>query len=291
MEGEQATTRHRLATFDFQGFFLDGVEGSRLPPRHAFTVQVDGTTYPLLMIGVVGNVGVFEVTAPDGIVPPNSVCQAIADRIAGDYQDHLIIFVDPARTRSYWLARIGQERTPAGLIFVRGQSTRRLHQRLDELFSGTIQRREGVRQEDDGIEEQTSQAAPVSADTPLVAHGPLQEDAPQEVELPPEIVPSLAPDRDGGRWTTPLQEGLFDSGIAQAALPLGNAPADDSSYEEERQHQDVETGTPMRSRTVPSPDTVSTARRTHSLPDTRSRTPGTLWGVLRRLGHMLKGRR
>lgn len=66
---------------------------------------------------------VLEVTSPDGTIPDAKTRAALHKRVAEQYLENLLIFVDAARTQSlwYWVKRDGAKAFPRDHLFIRGQ--------------------------------------------------------------------------------------------------------------------------------------------------------------------------
>ena len=136
MTNSTAGLRSSLQAFDFTRLFVEGL-GWNYYQTSPLTVDVDGVDYTLRPVAEKANFAVFECSpGPDGVIPEYPVRRKIEAQVAKRAFEHLIIFVDSARTRQVWQwVKREPGRPPAcrEQDFYEGQSGQPLLQRLREV--------------------------------------------------------------------------------------------------------------------------------------------------------------
>ena len=129
--------RPRLQAFDFPGLFVEGLGWNHyraeLPP-----LPVDGHEYALRPVAEKADFVVCECgPGPDGAIPAYPVRRKIESAAVKSHYEHLIIFVDAARTQQVWQwVRREAGKPPACREhrFNTGQTGQPLLQRLDSFL-------------------------------------------------------------------------------------------------------------------------------------------------------------
>ena len=136
MTNSTAGLRPYLQAFDFTRLFVEGL-GWNYYQTSPLTVEVDGVDCTLRPVAEKANFAVFECSpGPDGVIPEYPVRRKIEAQVAKRAFEHLIIFVDSARTRQVWQwVKREPGRPPAcrEQDFYEGQSGQPLLQRLREV--------------------------------------------------------------------------------------------------------------------------------------------------------------
>ena len=126
--------RPHLQAFDFSTLFVEGL-GWNHYQAEPVSVRVDGRDYTLKPVAEKAGFAVFEgATDQDGAVPPYPVRRKIESQVAKRAFEHLIIFVDAARTQQVWQWVKREAGKPAACRehhFRTGQTGQPLLQRLD----------------------------------------------------------------------------------------------------------------------------------------------------------------
>jgi hypothetical protein len=92
--------RRYLQQFDFRPLFIEELGWDNY--RANLTIAVDGASYPLQAVAEKRGLVVF-VHWSDGDIPPTNVRNQIERQVAQSHREHILIFVDGARTRQSWL--------------------------------------------------------------------------------------------------------------------------------------------------------------------------------------------
>ncbi len=126
-------TRQYLEAFDFKRLFAEELGWSRHNGRPT-TVEADGTGYRLTPVAELGGMAVYtcEAQTADG-VPPVSLRKKIDKQVSKLAYEHIIIFVDHARTQATWLwvKRVpGETARPREHTYHKGQPGDSLLQKL-----------------------------------------------------------------------------------------------------------------------------------------------------------------
>ncbi|EYB66520.1 hypothetical protein DEIPH_ctg103orf0049 [Deinococcus phoenicis] len=98
------TLRGHLRSFEFAEV-MNLLGWNRPRGGMSSTVQVGGQSYPLRRIAELGGVAVLEAvtTDPDDVLPDHAARLAVSNALAVTQREHLLIFVNRARTQSQWL--------------------------------------------------------------------------------------------------------------------------------------------------------------------------------------------
>ena len=93
--------RHYLKEFQFQKLFIEEMGWDR--HNATLPVEIDGQSFTLKALVKKRGVLILECPpVPDGSIPERSIRQKIEKKIAKATYEHLIIFVDDAKTRQVW---------------------------------------------------------------------------------------------------------------------------------------------------------------------------------------------
>ena len=126
--------RPHLQAFDFPLLFVEGLGWDHYQAE-PLALPVDGHEYPLKPVAEKADFAVFECgPGPDGVIPEYPVRRKIETQVAKRAFEHLIIFVDAARTQQVWQWVKRQAGKPAACRehqFHTGQTGQPLLQRLD----------------------------------------------------------------------------------------------------------------------------------------------------------------
>ena len=126
--------RPHLQAFDFLSLFVEGLGWDHFQAE-PLAMPVDGHEYALKPVAEKADFAVFECgPGPDGVIPEYPVRRKIETQVAKRAFEHLIIFVDAARTQQVWQWVKRQTGKPAACRehqFHTGQTGQPLLQRLD----------------------------------------------------------------------------------------------------------------------------------------------------------------
>ena len=126
--------RPHLQAFDFRNLFAEGLGWDHFQGE-LLVLPVDGHEYALKPIAEKAQFAVFECApGPDGAIPEYPVRRKIETQVTKRAFEHLIIFVDAARTQQVWQWVKRQAGKPAVCRehqFHTGQTGQPLLQRLD----------------------------------------------------------------------------------------------------------------------------------------------------------------
>lgn len=124
--------RELLQQFDFRRLFAEELSWAVPAPR-AMQLEVDNRTYTATPIAEQGGMMVFEVSdAKYGLIPDRGTQLKATRRIAQTYAEHILIFINAARTSSLWLwvKRENGQYHPRDHRYSRSQSGDSLLQKL-----------------------------------------------------------------------------------------------------------------------------------------------------------------
>ncbi len=126
--------RPHLQAFDFPRLFVEGLGWDHYPAE-LLALPVDGHEYALKPVAEKAGFAVYECSpGPDGVIPGYPVRRRIETQVAKRAFEHLIIFVDAARTEQVWQWVKRQAGKPPACRehqFHTGQTGQPLLQRLD----------------------------------------------------------------------------------------------------------------------------------------------------------------
>ena len=126
--------RPHLQAFDFTRLFVEGL-GWDYYQAEPLALPVDGHEYALKPVAEKADFAVFECgPGPDGVIPEYPVRRKIETQVAKRAFEHLIIFVDAARTQQVWQwvkRQAGKSAACREHQFHAGQTGQPLLQRLD----------------------------------------------------------------------------------------------------------------------------------------------------------------
>ena len=126
--------RPHLQVFDFPRLFVEGLGWDHYQAE-PLALPIDGHEYALKPVAEKADFAVFECgPGPDGVIPEYPVRRKIETQVAKWAFEHLIIFVDAARTQQVWQWVKRQAGKPAACRehqFRTGQTGQPLLQRLD----------------------------------------------------------------------------------------------------------------------------------------------------------------
>ncbi|MBN8460381.1 MAG: ATP-binding protein [Verrucomicrobia bacterium] len=119
------SARQHLQAFRFADLFVEDLGWNHPERAKPLVFEQDGTPYQAREISQLSGFRVLEVTAttPDGPFPDAKTQQALWKKISPLAVENLLIFVDPARTRSAWLwmKRDGKKTHPRRHHYLKGQ--------------------------------------------------------------------------------------------------------------------------------------------------------------------------
>jgi len=95
-------TRKALQSFDFKKLFVEELGWSNPLSSKDINETIKDVAYVRKPIAELSGAVVFEITTPSGEVPDPKQRQAIAKEIQKQHFEHVLIFVDKARTQSIW---------------------------------------------------------------------------------------------------------------------------------------------------------------------------------------------
>ena len=129
--------RPYLQAFDFQRLFVEGLGWDHFQVE-PLVLPADGHDYTLRPVAEKAQFAVFECAAgPDGAIPGYPVRRKIETQVTKRAFEHLIIFVNAARTQQVWQWVKRQAGKPAACRehhFHTGQTGQPLLQRLDDFI-------------------------------------------------------------------------------------------------------------------------------------------------------------
>ena len=116
-------TRGFLEAFEFRKLFVEELGWSPPPSSQEVESKSDELTFKQRHVAQLGGVAVIEIAIPDGAIPDAKTRLGITKVIAQLHYEHLLIFVDSARTKSlwYWVKREGGKTYPRDHLYVKGQ--------------------------------------------------------------------------------------------------------------------------------------------------------------------------
>jgi hypothetical protein len=115
--------RECLAEFQFQRLFIEALGWSRPASRQPAPLTVQGVTFTLRHVAQLAGVVVLEASADGGRIPDAKLRAAVHKEVTKQFHEHLLIFVDEARSQSlwYWVKRQDGKDHPRDHLFVKGQ--------------------------------------------------------------------------------------------------------------------------------------------------------------------------
>ena len=133
MAADIQTLRPYLHDFDLTGLMVEGL-GWNHHQGTPITVIADDESYNLRTVAEKANFAAYRCSPkPDGNIPPQSARRQIENQVSKTNYEHLIIFVDAAKTRQVWQwVKRESSRPPAvrELRYDKGQTGTALLQRL-----------------------------------------------------------------------------------------------------------------------------------------------------------------
>jgi len=109
MDIDKPAIRERLRKFDFTGVFTQELGWDF--PAAKVTVSVAGQGYPLLSVAEKRGIQVLQCPpGADGHVPDHATRRKIEKQVTKSAYEHLIIFVDEAKSTQIWPVRSGSSR-------------------------------------------------------------------------------------------------------------------------------------------------------------------------------------
>jgi len=116
-------TRGFLEAFEFRKLFVEELGWSPPPSSQEIESKSDALTFKQRHVARLGGVAVIEIAVPDGTIPDAKTRLGITKAIAQLHYEHLLIFVDSARTKSlwYWVKRECGKTYPRDHLYVKGQ--------------------------------------------------------------------------------------------------------------------------------------------------------------------------
>ena len=95
-------SRQYLEDFDFKRLFVEELGWSHRPGK-ATPIEVDGETYRVQPVAELGGMLVYLCESHSSDVPPANLRKKIDKRVSELAYEHILIFVDQARTKAVWL--------------------------------------------------------------------------------------------------------------------------------------------------------------------------------------------
>ena len=109
MDIDKPAIRERLQKFDLTGVFTQELGWDF--PAAKVTVSVAGQGYPLLSVAEKRGIQVLQCPpGADGHVPDHATRRKIEKQVTKSAYEHLIIFVDEAKSTQIWPVRSGSSR-------------------------------------------------------------------------------------------------------------------------------------------------------------------------------------
>ena len=140
--------RPHLQAFDFPRLFVEGLGWDHYQAE-PLALPIDGHEYALKSVAEKADFAVFECgPGSDGVIPEYPVRRKIETQVAKRAFEHLIIFVDAARTQQVWQWVKRQAGKPAACRehqFHTGQTGQPLLQRLDGFIVTLEDEASGIR--------------------------------------------------------------------------------------------------------------------------------------------------
>jgi methylase of polypeptide subunit release factors len=137
------TLRGHLRAFEFAEV-MNLLEWNRPRGGTSSSVETGGQSYPLRRIAELGGVAVLEAvtTDPEDVLPDHAARLAVSNALAVTQREHLLIFVNRARTQSQWVwvkreLKAGEKKAkaqPRTHTYVRGQPDDLFVSKLAGLF-------------------------------------------------------------------------------------------------------------------------------------------------------------
>ena len=119
------STRQLLQDFEFRRLFVEELGWSHPPYalKPADAEAKGGLRFHRAPVAVLSGIHVFEITTPDGQIPPAKARAAIHTAVSVLAAENLLIFTDAARTQSlwYWVKREAGKSHARDHLYVKGQ--------------------------------------------------------------------------------------------------------------------------------------------------------------------------
>ena len=94
--------RPHLQSFDFEKLFMEGLGWDRYT-TDPVNIRVDNVDYSLTPVAQKAGFGVYQCSpGPDGAIPAYTVRRKIDGEVAKRTFEHLVVFVDQAKTVQVW---------------------------------------------------------------------------------------------------------------------------------------------------------------------------------------------
>ncbi|MBL9178338.1 MAG: hypothetical protein JNM65_09755 [Verrucomicrobiaceae bacterium] len=132
--------RQRLQAFEFRALFIEelGWEPPAARKAASFTPPKSSTAFAITEIAQLAGFRVYEAAAQDGQLPDAAAQLAVSRHVSAASHEHILIFTDPARTRSLWFwvrrEQGGKKRIPRRHHYLRGQPGDLFLSKLAALF-------------------------------------------------------------------------------------------------------------------------------------------------------------
>ncbi|HIK10348.1 MAG TPA: ATP-binding protein, partial [Oscillatoriaceae cyanobacterium M33_DOE_052] len=116
-------SRQFLRSFKFTELFVNELGWNPPSSQRKYPLTADDITYSRLDVAELSGVRVFEITSPDGSIPPAKTRAVLAAEISQICLENLIIFTDNQRHQSiwYWGKRDGMKTQPREHIYIKHQ--------------------------------------------------------------------------------------------------------------------------------------------------------------------------
>jgi hypothetical protein len=135
MPVDSVRLRTLLAAFDFSSLFVEELGWSRHEAR--LDIQVDGQAFTLSAVAEKCGMAVFICNSGDGErIPDDQTRRKIERQVTKSAYEHLIVFLDAAKSQQYWLwsrRETGSQPVLRGEWYRRGETGERLAQKIRHL--------------------------------------------------------------------------------------------------------------------------------------------------------------
>ena len=117
------SVRDRLQSFEFGKLFIEELGWSNPRARGESRFTANDRTFTFRQIAQLADVPVFEVTTDDGLIPVAADRMALHRETQKLHLEHLLIFLDNARSRSLWsvVKKEGGRTIPREHSYIKGQ--------------------------------------------------------------------------------------------------------------------------------------------------------------------------
>ncbi|HIK11178.1 MAG TPA: ATP-binding protein, partial [Oscillatoriaceae cyanobacterium M33_DOE_052] len=116
-------SRQLLRSFKFTDLFVNELGWNPPSSQRKYPLTADDITYSRQDVAHLSAMRVFEITSPDGSIPPAKTRAVLAEEISQICLENLLIFTDNQRHQSiwYWVKRDGKKTQPREHIYIKHQ--------------------------------------------------------------------------------------------------------------------------------------------------------------------------